>query len=147
MANRFASTSADDGARERDQTEAGRSQERDQWLEHFRLAMKDTGWTIDALAAHWDIDRSYVQRLHDGDKPWSVDRLLSLPDDLEARLEALRAEHHGLIVVEPLTGLAAQKAAVAGLIGLMSSVALLPTKAGKPVKAGLASSGKKTEVA
>lgn len=154
MANRFASAAAGEGAHECDRSEMERSQtrdqvdrarERDQWLQHLRQAMNDTGWTIDALAAHWGIHRSHVQRLYDGDKPWSVDRLLSLPDDLEARLEAIRAEYFGLIVVEPLRGLEAQKAIVAGLIGLMSPQ--LPTKAGKPVKAGLAASRKKTEVA
>lgn len=146
MANRFASSDADRGAHERDHTNIERSQARDLWLQHLRAAMEDTGWTIDALAAHWDINRSHVQRLVDGDKPFSVDRVLSLPDDVEARLEALRAEHFGLIVVEPLTGLAAQKALVAGLFGLMATT--LPAKAGQPLKVDLSPRvGKKTDVA
>jgi hypothetical protein len=144
MANKFSPPAADEGAHERDHAEIERSQERDLWLRHFRQAMEDTGWTIDALAAHWDIHRSHVQRLHDGDKPWSVDRLLSLPDDLEARLEALRAEYFGLIVVEPLRGIAAQKAVVAGLIGLMAPA--LPARAGKPLRAALEAK-KNTDVA
>jgi hypothetical protein len=98
--------------------------------------MNDTGWTPDALAAHWKVNRSFAWRLVSGEKPWSVDRMLALPDDLAARLEHLRAERHGLIVVAPLTGLEAQKAFVAGLIGVMSAP-VLPAKASAMVKVDL----------
>lgn len=97
--------------------------------------MRDTGWTDDSLAAHWHVDRAFVWRLVNGEKPWSVERMLSLPSDLRARLDHLRAEGNGLIVVQPLTGLEAQKALVAGLIGVMS--APLPTKATQMAKASL----------
>lgn len=123
-------------ARSGDRSAAERSREYDLWLSHLKQAMAATGWTIDALAAHLEIDRSYVSRMLDGEKPWSGERLVALPDDLEAKLNAIRAEHFGLIVVRPLTGLEAQKALVAGLIGVMSAPAL-PAKAGPPVKATL----------
>lgn len=98
--------------------------------------MRDTGWTVDALAGHWSVDRAFAWRLVNGEKSWSIGRMLALPDDLESRLEHLRAEYFGLIVVAPLHGIEAQRALVAGLIGLMA-VPALPARASAMAKVEL----------
>lgn len=115
----------------------------EQWLACLQQAMRDTGWTVDALAAHWDVDRGFAWRLVNGEKPWSVERVLSLPDDLEQRLEHRRAEGFGLIVVAPLRGLDAQKAFVAGLIGMMAAPDL-PAKADRMARVSVADRKTKT---
>lgn len=112
-------------------------------LDDFRQAMKDTGWNVEALAKHLGVHRSYVDRMLDADKAITLERTVALPDDLEARFYAIRAESMGAIVVAPLTGLAAQKALVAGLLGLMSAPQL-PAKAGAPIKADLPDATRKS---
>jgi hypothetical protein len=98
--------------------------------------MRDTGWTVDALANHWDVDRAFAWRLVNGEKPWSVERVVGLPDDLEGRLEHLRAEGFGLIVVAPVSREQALKNLISGLIGVMSAPEL-PTKTHGQAKADL----------
>lgn len=107
----------------------------ERWLGLLRQAMKDTDWTVDALAAQWKIDRAYVSRLVSGEKPWSLQRTLSLPPDLRTRLALLCAKAVGLIVVEPLSWAEAQRALVAGLVGVMGSQ--LPAATTGPIKADL----------
>src|SRR5882757_4422633 len=58
----------------------------EEWLDLVNRAMRDTGWTPEALDTLWNTSRGYAGRLFAGDKTWSVERMLSLPDDLEARL-------------------------------------------------------------
>lgn len=95
----------------------------------LRDAIDELGWKHDALAVVLSertglaIDGPYLSKMLSGDKPLSAAHLAALPDDIEAVLYRRRAERFGLIVVEPLTGLAAQKALVAGLIGVMSAPA------------------------
>lgn len=123
-------------ATQRDHCELSRSHARDLFLADLREAMTRTGWTEDALAAQWQVDRSYVNRLLNDEKPWSNDRVLALPDDLEGALYAIRAERFGAVVVQPLTGVDAMKALVAGLIGVMSAPQL-PARASAMVKVEL----------
>lgn len=124
MDNSIASGNGNGRARVSGRNAVERSQARDLWLEDLKTAMKTTGWTIDSLAAHLEKDRSYVSRMLSDDKPFPIDAILALPDDLEAELEARRAERLGRIVVMPLYGQDALKALVAGLIGVMSAPAL-----------------------
>jgi hypothetical protein len=78
--------------------------ERDQWLTLVRRAVAETGWTCDALDAEWRLSRGYSWRLLNGEKPWSVDRMLALPDDIEARLVQLHLEQKfGGTVVPKMT--------------------------------------------
>lgn len=121
-----------------------RSTDVDRWLALMNQAIDDSAWARkqDALATFMGIDKAYLSRLRSGDKPWRVEHVVSLPDDIESRFETLRAESFGAIVVQPLTGLDAQKAFVAGLVGLMSAPQL-PEKANTFLKADLVSQTKK----
>lgn len=105
------------------------------WLTTLRQAMSDTGWTSEALDAHWGTSRGYANRLVNGEKSWSVERMLALPDDLEARLEHLRAEGFGRIVVEPICHAEGVKALVAGLVSVLCP--RLPARTTGPIKADL----------
>lgn len=136
--------SAQSATADRRNSDRSASADLDRWLAMLQRAMADTGWTPEALDAHWETSRGYAWRLVNGEKPWSVERLLSLPDDLEARFEHLRAESFGLIVVQPLFGEDARRALVAGLIGVLSSPAL-PVKTAGPIRAELRPDGKKAE--
>lgn len=109
----------------------------EEWLALMNRAVAETGWTPEALDAHWNTSRGYAWRLLNGEKSWSVERLLALPDDIESRFEALRAESFGHIVVAPLAREEGMKAFVAGLCSLLGTPAL-PAKAGAPAKADLA---------
>lgn len=107
------------------------------WIADLQQAMQDTGWTCDALATHWRVNRAYAWRLVSGERPWSVRRQLSLPDDLEGQLEAIRAKRFGRIVVTaPTTPQAAMESLLAGIAGL-PAVLSLPHRATAPVKADL----------
>ena len=136
MRSSVAQTNGSGQAQAGDRTEIERSQERDLWFADLKAAMQQTGWTEDALAAHWGVDRSYVNRLMNDEKPWSNDRVLALPDELEGALYANRAERFGAVVVLPLSGSAAVKALVAGLMGVMAQ-AQLPLRANAMAKADL----------
>jgi hypothetical protein len=89
------------------------------WLERLRRALSDTEWTPEALDAHWKTSRGYAWRLVNGEKPWSLERKLSLPLDVRRRLARLEAESHGLYVVEPSRGPEAPLAFIAGFLGLL----------------------------
>lgn len=88
-------------------------------LSLLRRAIADCGWTFDALEAHTGKDRSYLSAIFSGDRPCRLDFLVSLPEDVRRRYSELVAEHNGWIVVRPLTGIEAQKAYVAGALGLL----------------------------
>jgi hypothetical protein len=47
------------------------------------------------------LDRSYVNKVLNGDKPLRHEFEIALPDDLEADYRRRQAEAHGLIVVAP----------------------------------------------
>jgi hypothetical protein len=106
------------------------------WLALLQQAMQDTGWTIDALAMAWNVDRAYAWRLVNGEKPFSVERLLALPDDLEARFEALRAESFGAIVVARVDESTALAQLASGVLNLVLTSSL-PARATAMAKAEL----------
>jgi hypothetical protein len=97
-----------------------RSHSCDLLLQDLKDAMRETGWTAETLARHYGVHRSYMERCLAAVKPLTADRLANLPPDVAAKFDAKRAERRGLIVVQPLAGLDAQKAVVAGLLGLMA---------------------------
>lgn len=88
-------------------------------LSLLRRAIAECGWTFDALEQHTGKDRSYLSAILSGDRPCRLDFLVTLPDDVRERYSCFVAEHNGWIVVRPLTGIEAQKAYVAGALGLL----------------------------
>jgi hypothetical protein len=101
----------------------------------------DTNYTLESLSAAMGRDKAYISRVLHGEKPMTLLFITELPDDLEALYEQRRAEHFGRIVVEPLSGVDAQRAFVAGALGLMSG-SVLPEKASTMAKATLAEPAK-----
>ena len=106
-----------------DRDAATRSTDVDRWLELMNRAIDQSEWANkqEALATHMGIDKAYLSRLRSGEKPWRVEHVVGLPDDVEARFERLRAEHLGLIVVEPVHGKAAVENFVSGLFGILAT--------------------------
>jgi hypothetical protein len=97
-------------------------------VELLRSSAKDLGYTLDALEAaiHPTVGRAYIGKVLSGEKPLRLEFEVSLPIDLLTEYRKRQAEEYGLIVVQPLTGLAAQRAFVAGALGLLAAV---PAKA------------------
>lgn len=87
--------------------------------------MKDAGWKGG--------DKSVISKVLSNQRPMTKEFEKALPDDVEALYAQRKAEGFGLIVVAPLTGLDAQRAFVAGALGLMASP--LPSRAGVTAKA------------
>ena len=83
------------------------------------------------------IDKGHLWKLLHGEKPWRIEHLLALPDDIEACFEQRRAEAFGLIVVEPVDGDQALKNFVSGLLGVLGGPRL-PRRAGRMAKAAIA---------
>lgn len=100
----------------------------------LRQAVQESGWTHEALAAAMDCSPSLVTRILLGERPLTQAWEVRLPDDVERLYLQKRAESMDLLCVAPLTGLAAQKAFVAGLIGVMSAPAPLPDRASAMVR-------------
>lgn len=113
-----------------------RSSAVDRWLVMLRTAISECGWKHEALAAAMAIDPAYLSRMLSGEKPWTVRHIVALPDDVEARFEAKRAESLGLIVVAPAQGEDAVRQFVSGLFGVLRS--RLPLKADRMAKAEVA---------
>lgn len=109
----------------------------DQWLDRVRRSLQDTGWTPDALAAFWEIDRGYVWKLLSGEKPWSVARTLALPPVVLFRLAFLEADHRGLLVFEPVDEATADQYIAIGTLSKLRHVS--PAKSGVQAKAQLRS--------
>lgn len=101
----------------------------------LRTAVQDCGWTFDALEAFMGkgYDKSLISRVLNGERPLTLKFLVALPNDIEALYEKRRAEQFGAVVVEPLSGIEAQRAFVAGFMGLLSS--RLPERADRMAKA------------
>lgn len=116
-----------------DQHHASRSTAVD-LLDLVRRAASDTGWGVEALAAHMECDKSHVSRLLSGDKTLSVERLEGFPPDVVARFAVLVAEQSGSVVVAPVSGEQAIRMLVAGLVGVLIS-AKLPARAEHMAKA------------
>src|SRR4051812_22565620 len=64
-------------------------------------AVGDCGYTLDALEASMGKGRAYIHKVLQGEKPLSYAFVVSLPHDVEARFESLRAKALGHIVVVP----------------------------------------------
>lgn len=90
-------------------------------LTFLRQAVEQCGYTHDALALVMGCSPSLVTRVLNGERPLREDWICRLPDDVEALFLQKRAESFGVIVVQPLAGLDAQKAFVSGLFGLMGA--------------------------
>ena len=80
-----------------------RSTSVDQALALLRKAVADCGYTLDALEAATGKGRAYIHKVLQGEKSVSLEFIIALPDDVEARFEHLRAEQLGLIVAAPAT--------------------------------------------
>lgn len=102
----------------------------------LRGCVQQCGWTLDALEAEMRIDKSLISRILNGERPVTLKFVIALPDDIEALYMQRRAESFGLIVVAPLTGVDAQRAFVAGAIGLMAG-SHLPSRAAVTAKADI----------
>jgi hypothetical protein len=107
-----------------DRLAPARSTDVDQALALMRRAVADCGYTLDALEAAMGKDRAYIHKVLQGDKPMSLDFIVALPDDVEARFEQLRAEHFGLIVVAPVDHATAVRQLVSGLVGVLATKAV-----------------------
>lgn len=107
----------------------------DQDLRLLRAAYDESGHTLDSVAAHMRIDRSYINKVLHGEKPLRLEFETALPPDLIGLYRKKQAEAYGYIVVRPLTGADAQCAFVAGALGLLASG--LPTRASSMAKADL----------
>lgn len=91
-------------------------------LTFLRQSVHDCGWTLEALSAHMQLDKSLISRVLNNERPLTLTFLCALPDDVEACYEAKRAEYFGHVVVEPLEGPTAVKALVAGLVGVLGGL-------------------------
>jgi hypothetical protein len=98
-------------------------------LEAVRAAVKETGHTIDSLSAEMDgKDRSYINKVLNGDKPMSMDFIASLPEEVRAEYHAGRADAHGFVVGRPVDQKTALRYVVIGLASLAAALSL-PAKA------------------
>lgn len=102
-------------------TTVDRAADVERWLALMNDAIDDSSWAHkqEALATYMGIDKAYLSRLRSGEKPWRVEHITALPDDIQARFDQLRAEASGFIVVTPLEGPDAVKGFVGGLMGLL----------------------------
>lgn len=66
----------------------------------LREAVEETGWKLDALAQHLDINSAYVSRMLTGEKPISDRHLRMMPPDVREAFARKYAEAHGLAVVQ-----------------------------------------------
>jgi hypothetical protein len=135
MKTSLADVEGDSQATSVDRTKAGRSTEVDHALATLRDIVDEQGHTIDSLAAHMTLDRSYVYRVLHGEKTLTLPFLSALPPGVEVEFHARRAEQAGRIVVSPLDFEMARRSLVAGLMGVLA--ARLPERAGPAAKAGL----------
>lgn len=127
-----------------DQLKTERSVLVDQHFALLRQCIAECGYTLDALATEMShhlpkpIDKGYLWRLlNESTKhgEWKVMHDIALPDDVEALLRQRQAEAFGRIVVEPIQGEQAERAFVAGFLGLIAP--RLPQRASKMAKAEL----------
>lgn len=95
--------------------------------EWVRDAVDDRGWKHDAVAAAISeasgrsIDGPYFSKMLTGEKPFPIELLRALPDDIEQDVARRYAEAMGLIVVEPVHGQDAVRSLISGLIGVLSA--------------------------
>lgn len=116
-----------------DRAEPARSTTVDLNLALLRQCVSDLGYTLDALEAATGTDRSYIGKVLNAEKPLSLPFEVALPLDLISEYRKRQAEALGLIVVRPLVGVDAQRAFVAGALGLLTSTGL-PARADAMIK-------------
>lgn len=104
-------------------------------LGSLRRAVTDAGWTEEALSQHLGTDRSYINRMFNGEKPLSLERVAGFPSEIVARFGVLVAEASGAVVVVPSTGDEAIRDLVSGLLGVLARS--LPARASRMAKADL----------
>jgi len=145
MKSKIPSSSAPSQATVVDRDAVTRSTDVDQWLALMNQAIDESGWAKkqDALATFMGIDKSHLSRLRSGEKPWRVENVVALPDDIEARFEALRAESFGAVVLtRPQDVVEAKKSVLTGiasLLDLMSApIDQLPNRANRMATASIA---------
>jgi transcriptional regulator with XRE-family HTH domain len=110
----------------------------DQYLATLRQAVHDAGWTIEALAAHLDIDKSYLSRMLSGEKEWRTEHHVALPDEIDALFLKRQAAERGWIVVEPvLCREQAFESALKLFVGLFAPSSPLPQRADRMAHAEL----------
>lgn len=118
-----------------DQRDVTRSISVDQSLSTLRQVVSDLGYSLDALQSAMGKDRSFINKVLNGDKPMPEDFIDALPDDVEAEWHARRAEAFGRVVVAPVTGPDAIRNLVSGLIGVLAPQ--LPVRTSGQLKAEL----------
>ena len=107
--------------------ESDRSTSVDQSLECLRQVVIDKGWSLDALQAHMKKDRSFINKVLNGDKPMPEGFLDALPDEIEKEYHRRCFERHGGVGVDPVDAETARRHLVSGLIGILAPQ--LPAKA------------------
>ncbi len=120
-----------------DHDAASRSTDVDRWLAMLRAAIAESGWKHDALAEYLRVDKAHLSRLLSGEKPFRIEHLVGLPDDVEALFERRRAESFGHIVCERVDETTALQQLASGLLNLAAS-ARLPARADAMAKAEIA---------
>jgi hypothetical protein len=120
-----------------DQPADDRSTAVDHALELLRRAVADTGHTLDSLEHAMNKGRAFIHRVLNGDARCTLDFIVALPDDVEARFEELRAEYFGRVVVAPVSDDEARRCLAIGLFHTYG-VAQLPARAERMAKATVA---------
>lgn len=107
-----------------DRTKADRSTAVDRWLALMNRAIDESAWRHkqDALATFMALDKAYLSRLRSAEKPWRIEHVVALPDDIATAFLTLHAQSFGLIVVTPLSGDDAVIAFVGGFVGILRQV-------------------------
>ena|SRR2546421_9450473 len=104
-----------------DRSLAARSTAVDQYLELLRKCVADCGWTIDALSTEMQIDKGHLWKLLNGQKPWRIEHLLTLPADVDALFAQRRCENAGFVVVPPpASEYEAVRHLMSGLFGVLT---------------------------
>jgi hypothetical protein len=92
---------------------------------HVRLlreAIDESGWKHDAIAAVLGIEAAYLSKMLSGEKAIGLKHLRRLPRDVARCYVKKCGEALGLIVVMPLSGVEAQRAFIAGALGMLGGV-------------------------
>jgi hypothetical protein len=98
------------------------------WHRLLRESIDESGWKHEAVALAIGLSREngkhYLSKMLSEEKPITAKHLAALPYDIKVILARRNAEALGLIVVRPLSGEEAQRAFVAGALGLLAGSAM-----------------------